>query len=252
VDRSLAGAAALEAVGFSLELCGPDGLPYPPGERKHALGERVALRFPANNEPVMRALVYYTARVPRNKATQKGIIYEVFYRADFRPLLPGYTFRLPHLPADEQEVLRSFDPPALALWREITGFMARRHPQYKLYFRVPRLRQRGWVADYSLKGKDYGSWSIFTGEEGVYVRVVLNDKSLHALLEHLDQFSPHFRENYLAAVACKDCVRCGKHIFFTRGDKVHRLCKTPWYFSPYLRLEDLPDIERLVDFRLAN
>lgn len=30
------------------------------------------------------------------------------------------------------------------------------------------------------------------------------------------------------------------------------LCKSPWYFSPHLSLEALPDIERLVDLRLAD
>ena len=40
-------------------------------------------------------------------------------RADFRPLLPGYAIRMPHLPAEEEEVTRTFTPATLAIWREI-------------------------------------------------------------------------------------------------------------------------------------
>lgn len=72
------------------------------------------------------------------------------------------------------------------------------------------------------------------------------------LLEHIGDLSPQFQETYLDSVACKDCTRCGKHFFYTHGDHVHRLCKSPWHFSPYLSIEDLPDIERLIDLRLAD
>ena len=241
--------AVLETVGFSLDYRGADGLTQPGGYKKCAA---VAVRYPAHNEHLLRALTYYAARLPEKKGTQKGIIFEVLLRADFRPLLPGYAFHVPHLPAEEEEVTRMFDPATLEVWRAITGFMASRHPQYRLFFRVPGIRNRRWVADYSTKDNDYGLWSIFTEEGGLYVRIVLNTRGLHDLLEHIDVLSPHFQETYLTSVACKDCSHCGKHVFYTHGDHVHRLCKSPWYFSPYLRLEDLPDIERLVDFRLAN
>jgi hypothetical protein len=130
--------------------------------------------------------------------------------------------------------------------------MASHYPQCRLYFRVPRVRNRGWVADYSVKDNDYGLYSIFIEEGGLYVRIVMIDNTIQNMLEHVAELSPQFQENYLNAVACKDCVRCGKHVFYTHGDHVHRLCKSPWFISPHLKLEDLPDIERLIDFRLAN
>jgi len=239
----------LETVGFSLDYRGVDGLTQPGGYKKCAAA---AVRYPAGNEPLLRALAYYAPRLPGKKSTQKGIIFEVFLRADFRPLLPGYAFHIPHLPATEEEFARMLEPATLVVWRALTAFMASRHPQYRLFFRVPGIRNRRWVADYSTKDNDYGLWSIFTDEGGLCVRIVLNTKGLHDLLEHIDVLSPRFQETYLTSVACKDCSHCGKHVFYTHGDHAHRLCKTPWYISPYLRLEDLSDIERLVDFRLAN
>jgi hypothetical protein len=130
--------------------------------------------------------------------------------------------------------------------------MTTRHPQYRLFFRVPRIRNRGWVADYSTKDNDYGLWSMFVEDEGLYVRIVFNDKTLPDLLEHVDELSPHFQEAYLTSVACKDCVRRGKHVLFRHGGHVHRLCRSPWYISSYLNLEHLPDIKRLIDCRLGD
>lgn len=241
--------AMLETMGFSLHYRSGDGLTQAGGYKKCAV---VAVRYPADNEPLLRALAYYAPRLPGKKTTQKGIIFEVFLRADFRPLLPGYTFHMPHLPATEEELTRLFEPETLVVWRALTNFMTSHHPQYRLFFRVPGIRNRRWVADYSTKDNDYGLWSIFTDEGGLYVRIVLNTKGLHDLLEHIDVLSPDFQETYLTSVACKDCSHCGKHVFYTHEDHVHRLCKTPWYFPSYLRLEDLPNIEQLVDFRLAN
>jgi hypothetical protein len=212
------------------------------------------VRYPAHNDPLLRALAYYAARLPEkvNAQKKKGILFEILLRADFRPLLPGYTFHIPHLPAEEEEVTRTFDPATLAVWREITRFMTSRHPEYRLYFRVPRLRGRGWVADYSTKENDYGLWSIFVDENGLSARIVFNLKTLPYLLDHIAEFPPQFQEDYLYTVRCKDCIRCGKHVFFTHGDHIHRLCRTPWYHSPSLRLEDLPNIEHLIDLRLAS
>ena len=243
--------AVLETVGFHLLWRGAGGLPCPAGYKKCGA---VAVCYPPHNDALLHAVAYYAFRLPEKKSgrKEKGPIFEVLLRADFRPLLPGYTFHIPHLPATEEEVTRTFDAEVLAFWRALTGFMASRHPEYRLFLRVPRSRNRSWVADYSTKDGDYGLWSIFVEEEGLSVRIVFNDKSLPTLLAHIDELSPHFQERYLTHVACKDCVRCGKHVFYTHGDHVHRLCRSPWYMSPYLRLEDLPDIERLVDFRLAN
>jgi len=241
--------AVLEKVGFNLAYCSADGLTCLGGYKKCAA---VAVCYPPCNEPLLQAVAYYAVRLPENKKTKKGIIFEVFLRADFRPLLPAYMFHIPHLPAEEEEVIRTLDPATLQVWREITGFMTSRHPQYRLFFRVPRIRNRGWVADYSTKDNDYGLWSIFVEDRGLYVRIVFNEKTLPNLLEQMDKLSPHFQESYLTSVACKDCVRCGKPVFYTHGDHVHRICKSPWYISPYLSLEDLLDIERLIDFRLAN
>lgn len=68
--------------------------------------------------------------------------------------------------ATEEEVTRTFDPATLEVWRAISHFMASRHPEYRLFFRVPRIRGCRWVADYSTKGKDYGAWSVFFGVGG--------------------------------------------------------------------------------------
>jgi hypothetical protein len=251
VKNSTAAFVVLESVGFNIIYHGADGLTCPGGFKKCVA---VTVRYPPHNDPLLYAVAYYAVHLPEKKSAnkKKSIIFEIYLRADFRPLLPGYTFHIPHLPAEEEEVTRTFDPATLEVWRELTGFMASRHPQYRLFFRVPRIRNRGWVADYSTKENDYGLWSIFVEEGGLYVRIVFNAKTLPNLLGHINELSPHFQETYLTSVACKDCVRCGKHVFYTHGDHVHRLCKSPWYFSPYLGLEDLPDIERLVDFRLAN
>jgi hypothetical protein len=242
---------ALEMLGFDLTYYGADGLPCREGCRTCT---DFAVRHPGHNDPLLHALVYYAAHLPEKKSgrKEKGIIVEVLLRADFRPLLPGYTFHEPHLPATEEEVTRTFDPATLEVWCAMTHFMASRHPEYRLFFRVPRIRGRGWVADYSTRDNDYGAWSIFVEEKGLYVRIVFNDKTRPNLLEHIAELSPQFQESYLNSVGCKDCVRCGKHVFYTHDDHLHRLCKSPWYFSPHLSLEDLPDIERLVDLRLAD
>jgi len=241
--------AVLETVGFNFIYHSADGFPCPGGYKKCVT---VAVYYPPHNDPLLHAMVYYAVHLPEKKITKKGIIFEIYLRADFRPLLPRYTFHIPHLPAEEEEVTRTFDTATLEVWRELTGFMASRHPQYRLFFRVPRIRNRGWVADYSTKENDYGLWSIIVEEGGLYIRIVFNDKTLPNLLEHVTELSPNFQETYLTSVACKDCVRCGKHVFYTHGDHIHRLCKSPWYFSPHLHIEDLPDIERLVDLRLAD
>lgn len=241
----------LETVGFDFTYYGAEGLPCTRGYKKCT---NVAVRHPHHHDSLLRAMAYYAAHLPQKKSgrKEKGAILEVLLRADFRPLLPGYTFHEPHLPATEEEVTRTFDLATLQVWRAVTHFMASRHPEYRLFFRVPRIRGRGWVADYSTKDNDYGAWSIFVEEQGLYVRVVFNDQTLPNLLEHIPELSPPFQEAYLNSAACKDCVHCGKHVFYTHGDHVHRLCKSPWYFSPHLSLEDLPDIERLVDLRLAD
>jgi hypothetical protein len=241
----------LEAVGFKLAYSGVDGFPSSGGYKKCAT---IALRYPGQNDPLLRAMAYYSARLPEKKSgrKEKGIIFEVFLRADFRPLLPGYTFHMPHLPATEEEVTRTLSPKILEVWNELTKFMTDHYPQYQLYFRVPFPRGRRWAADYSNKDNDYGLWSIFTYEEGLTVRIVLIEGTVNNMLEHVGELSPHFQESYLNAVACKDCSHCGKHVFYTHKDHVHRLCKSPWFISPYLHLEDLPDIERLIDFRLTD
>lgn len=241
----------LATVGFDFTCRGADGLPCTGGYKKCT---DVTVRYPPCNDPLLCAMVYYAAHLPQKKSgrKEKGPILEVLLRADFRPLLPGYTFHVPHLPATEEEVTRTFDPATLQVWREIAHFMTSRHPEYLLFFRIPFIRGRRWVADCSAKDDDYGAWSIFVEEKGLYVRIVFNAKTLPNLLEHITDLSPQFQETYLNSVACKDCTRCGKHVFYTHGDHVHRLCKSPWYFSPYLSLEDLPDVERLVDLRLAD
>lgn len=242
----------LEQVGFSAAYRNADGLACPASYKQCAA---VALRYPAHNDLLLRALAYYVARLPakESRSKEKAPVMEVFMRADFRPLLPGYTYHIPHLPATEEEVTRTFDPETLALWRELTDFMASSYPQYRLYFHAPLLRARRWVAHYAKKDKDndYGLWSICAGEQGLIVRIVFNAKTVSSLFERIDELSPHFQEAYLAAVACKDCTHCGKHFVFTRGDRVHRLCKTPWYMSPALSIGDIPDIKRLLDIRLA-
>jgi hypothetical protein len=241
----------LETAGFQWIYAGAEGLP---GYVSYQKCSAVAMRYPPQNDPLLRALAYYAARLPQKKSGRKvkGPIYEVFYRADFRPLLPGYSFHEPHLPATEEEVTRTFRPETLAVWNGLTGYMAEHYPQYRLYFRVPFPRGRRWVADYSLKDRDYGLWSIFVDGIGLTVRIVLIGGTIHNMLAGVEQLSPGFQENYLNAVACKDCSHCGKHVFYTHQDHVHRLCKSPWFISPTLHLADLPDIERLVDFRLAS
>jgi hypothetical protein len=241
----------LETVGFKAIYYGVDGFPGVIGYKKCSA---VAVRYPAQNDPLLRAMVYYANRLPQKKSgrKEKGVIFEVLLRADFRPLLPGYTFHVPHLPAVEEEVTRTFNSTTLEIWNALTGFMADRYPQYRYYFRVPYPRYRRWVADYSNKDNDYGLWSIFVEEGGLSVRIVLIEGTINNMLEHVGDLSPHFQENYLNAVACKDCIHCGKHVFYTHRDHIHRLCKSPWFISPHLQLEDLPDIARLIDFRLAN
>ena len=239
----------LETVGFKPIYRGADGLPCLGGYKKCTT---VAVRYPTENDPLLHAVTYYAVRLPQKKSTQKRTIFEVFLRADFRPLLPGYTFHMPHLPAEEEEVIRTFDPATLNVWNTLIGFMNDHHPKYRLFFRVPSPRNRHWVADYSTKENDYGLYSIFIDEDGLYVRIVLIEGTINNMLKHVNELSSHFQEDYLNAVACKDCSHCGKHVFYTHGDHVHRLCKSPWFISSYLHPEDLPDIERLIDFRLAN
>jgi hypothetical protein len=241
----------LEKVGLGFTYYGADGLPCTRGYNKCA---EVAVYHPGHHDALLRAMAYYPAHLPQKKSGRKikGPILEVLLRADFRPLLPGYTFHVPHLPATEEEVTRTFDPATLEVWRAIAHFMASRHPEYRLFYRVPFIRGRRWVADYSTKDNDYGAWSVFVEQKGLYVRIVFNAQTLPNLLAHIPDLSSPFQERYLNSVACKDCTRCGKHVFYTHGDHVHRLCKSPWYFSPPLSLEDLPDIERLVDLRLAD
>ncbi len=248
--NAAAALAVLETVGFSVAYRSADGLACPAGYKKCAA---VALRYPAHNDPVLRAIAYYVARLPEKESRSKvkATIMEVLLRADFRPLLPGYTYHIPNLPTEEEEVTRTFDPATLALWRELTDFMASRYPQYRLYFHAPLLRARRWAAHYSMRDNDYGLWSICAGEQGLIVRIVFNAKVLPKLFERIDELSPQFQEAYLTAVACKDCSHCGKHTFYTHGEHVHRLCRIPWYQSPALRLGDLPDIKRLLDIRLA-
>jgi hypothetical protein len=244
---------ALELVGFQATYLDSQGIACSGGYKKSNL---IVVKYKVNqsaeNEALLRALVYIAPRLPTNKNTKKSFIVELFLRADFRFLLPGYRIRMPHFPTDEAEVTRTFDPNTLAIWREITTFMSNHHPDYRLYFRIPRPRGRGWVADYSLKDNDYGSISFFIDENGLSLRIVFSGDKVPQLLDHVSELSPDFQEIYLHDVRCKDCVRCGKHIFYPHGDHVHRLCKSPWFASPFLKTEDLPDIERLIDWRLAN
>lgn len=240
----------LEAVGFHLTYRGTSGLT---SSKKYKKSTAVAMRYLPDDEPLLGALTYYAARLPEKKIgrKEKGVILEVFLRADFRPLLPGYTFHVPHLPAEEKEVTRTFDSKTMEVWNALTGFMRSHHSRYQLFFRVPGPRNRRWVADYSTKDGDYGCYSIFIDEKGLSVRIVLMDGTIKNMLEHVQELSVPFQENYLKAVACKDCIHCGKQVFYTHDNHVHRLCKSPWFISPYLHLEDLPDIERLIDFRLT-
>lgn len=242
--------AILKTVGFELVFYDSDGTTSAGGYKKSAA---VAVRYPDQNDALLRALNYYARRLPEKKSgrKEKGVIFEVFLRADFRPLLPGYTYHIPHLPATVDEVTRTFDSTTLEVWNALTGYMAENYPQYRLYFRVPFPRGRKWTADYSTKDNDYGAWTIFVDEGGLVVRIALIEGTINNMLEHFKELSPDFREPYLKAVACKDCSHCGKHVFYTYKDHAHRLCKSPWYVSQYLNLEDLPNIERLVDFRLA-
>jgi hypothetical protein len=243
--------SVLGTVGFSLTYRDADGLPCTGGYKKCVA---VAVRHAHYNDSLLRAVIYYAMRLPQKKSgrKEKGPILEVLLRADFRPLLPGYSFHEPHLPATEEEVTRTFALATLDMWREIARFMASRHPEYRLFFRVPFIRRRRWVADYSTKDGDYGAWSVFIEEKGLQARIVFNTQAVPNLLEHITDLSPQFQETYLNSVACKDCSHCGKHVFYTHGDHVHRLCKSPWYASPFLSPEDLPDVERLVDLRLAD
>lgn len=241
----------LESVGFELRYDSVEGRPCQGSYRQCAA---IAVRYPPQNDPLLRALVYYAKRLPNKKAgrKEKGIIFEVFLRADFRPLLPGYTFHVPHLLATEDEVTRTLSPETLEVWNALTGFMAGHYPQYQLHYRVPFPRNRRWAADYSAKGNDYGLWRILVDEGGLLVGIVFTKSTIHNMLARVEELSPGFQEDYLNAVACKDCSHCGRHVFYTHQDHVHRLCRVPWFISPYLHLEDLPDIERLIDFRLAG
>lgn len=251
VKNPAAALSVLEEVGFDLVYRYADSLPCPEGFKKCAV---VVVRYPAHNIPMLRALNYYVRHLPEKKTgrKEKGVIFEVLLRADFRPLLPGYSFHMPHLPAEEREATRTFKPDTLKVWKKLTGFMTGHYPQCQLYFRVPRIRGGGWVADYSVREGDYGLFSIFIEEGGLYVRIVLIEGTINQMLEHVEELPPDFQENYLNAVACKDCIHCGRHVFYTHGNHVHRLCKSPWYISPHLTIEDLPNIERLIDFRLTN
>ncbi len=238
--------AALEALGFLIDYRGPDGQKTPGGYKKSS-----AIHFsaPESNEVFLRALIVYAACFP---VIKNGKPIEIFLRADFRPLLPGYTVALPHISLEKEEIDRTLEPRTREMWDEIGQFTAHRYPKYRPFYRVPRLRHRGWAIDYSATGKDYGLWSIFGDEQGLRLRMVLRPKGYQYLLDHIDALSPRYQEIFLNRCACTDCIRCGKHRFYQHGDHVHRLCKGPWFYSPCLEQEDLPDIERLIDIHVTH
>ncbi len=248
--------ASREALNRALKQCSVRDEPGAFRVLEQAGFERDGTSLTFHGQPgdgsLLRALVYYLSRLPSNPKTRRGTIFEVFLRADFRPLLPGYAVRLPHLPATANEVERTLTGSTRTVWRALMDFMADRHPDCQPRFRVPRMRSGGWVTDFSPEENDYGLWSLTADEAGVSVRVVMNAEGILDLQEHPAAVSPDFLESYLARVACKDCSHCGKHLTFLNAGRTHRLCKTPWYTSPPLRPDDLRDIERLVDLRIAN
>ncbi len=238
--------AVLEAQGFIIDYRSPDGQKCPEGYKKCS---NISFSDPEHDESFLRALIVYAACFP---AIKNGKPMEIFLRADFRPLLPDYRIEMPHITLDEEEIERALDPQTWAMWIEIGQFAACRYPKYRPFYRTPRLRHRGWAVDYSATGKDYGLWSIFGDDQGLRLRMVLRPKGYQYLLDHIDDLSPRYQEIFLNCCACSDCIRCGKHRFYQHGDHVHRLCKGPWYYSPCIEREDLPDIERLIDIHIAN
>jgi hypothetical protein len=238
--------AALEALGFSTDYRIIDGLKCPGGYKKCST---ISVRNPKHNDLFMRALIYYAACFPVMK---NGMPFEIFLRADFRPLLPGYKIKLPHLNLDQEEIIRTLDPAIREMLGEISHYTSWRYPKYRSFYRVPRLRHRGWIVDYSATGKDYGLWSIFSDEQRLRFRIVLKPKDYQYLLAHINELSPRYQEIFLTSVAFSDCSHCGKHLFYQHSDHVHRLCKGPWYYSPYFQREDLPDIKRIIDIHIAN
>ncbi len=238
--------AVLEAQGFLIDYRSPNGQKIPDGYKKCSI---INFSSPENSASFLRALIVYAACF---SAIKNGKPFEIFLRTDFRPLLPGYRVDLPHIRLEKEEIERALDQPTLAMWDEIRQFTARRYPKYRPFYRVPRLRHRGWAIDYSATGKGYGLWSIFGDEQGLRLRMVLRPTAYQYALDHIDDLSPRYQEIFLNRCACTDCIHCGKHRFYQHGDHVHRLCKGPWFYSPCLEQEDLPDIERLIDIHISH
>jgi hypothetical protein len=181
-----------------------------------------------------------------------GLPFEIFLRADFRPLLPGYQVKKPHIPLDEEEVTCTIDLGNRELWYELINDPSQALRKERLFYRVPILRKRWWTTDFSTTGKDYGLWSVISNEEGIHLRLVFKKKGYHALLDQIDLLTPRYQEIYLNCVACHDCVHCGKHINYPHGDHTHRLCQGSWFYSPPIQPEDLPDIRKLIQIHLTN
>jgi len=121
---------------------------------------------------------------------------------------------------------------------------------WDLYAPIEPIPVTHWLKDW--EKVSIAGLSFLVVQYSLQIRIVLIEGTINNMLKHVEELSPHFQESYLNAVACKDCSHCGKHVFYTHKDHIHKLCKSPWFISPYLQTEDLPDIERLIDFRLAN
>ena len=238
----------LERAGFGLRYLDDAGKDAP----DYRGSSSVSLLSPGDDGSMLRALVYYARRVPGNPKTRKGVILEVFLRADMRPLVPGYSAALPHLPASPAEVERTLEGSTRSLWKTLVDYMGDRHPECRVLFRVPRLPAQGWVTDFGRTEKDYGLWSMTADRAGVAVRIVMSAEGVRELEQHPERLSKGFLKAYLERVRCKDCSHCGKHLTFRYAGSRHRLCKTPWYTSPPLRYEDLSDVEELVELRIAH
>lgn len=236
--------ASLAAVGLAFETSDENGVPC---DVSRAVSTTVwYAASPDRAEGFFDALRQFSGLL--DATGDEGLV--AFARADFRVLAPGF----PVGPGGytEAEAVRTMDPKTAALWREFTTYTSVHYPKHKLVFRVPELRNRRWVADYTTRGKGYGVWRVTVEEGGLSVQMVMKPKARAHVLEHLDELPYHIQEIFLTSIRCRNCSSCGEHQMFPHGDHEHKLCRVTWFYTPPLTVEDLPSIERLLDVHMAH